>query len=85
MAAEEKWDISIEGRAEVWVRHAGKFVARFKYANANKSAKHFVAFLKEQFTPAEYFARMAENNSPLTILQAKGYVSYNALRAGRVA
>lgn len=85
MTAEEKWDISIEGRGEVWVRHGNQFVARFKYANARKSATHFVAFLKQHFTPAEYFARMVERDSPLAILHAKGYVSYNTLRAGRAA
>lgn len=73
------WDLSkltIEGSSEVYVRYEGKFVARFKYANKKKSAKHFRDFMVANFTPEEYFT-IAQKNAPLTVLQTKGYVSYN--------
>lgn len=56
------------------------FVARFKYANANACLRHFARFLVENFTPAEYFAFLQANKSPLEALEAKGYVPYNIMK-----
>jgi len=40
-----------------------------------------VEFLENNFTPAEYFAERAKGIAPLTILEAKGYVSYNVIQS----
>ncbi len=88
-----QWNIKMEGNSsEVWVYHvdrtpgmieAHNFVARFKYSAPKRSANHFVKFLTTNFTPEEYFAAREEKDSrglqkgPVTVLQAKGYVSYN--------
>jgi hypothetical protein len=50
----------------------GRFVARFKYARGSRAS--FLAFLAKNFTVEEYFARLSSNESPLAILQSKGYV-----------
>ena len=52
-------------------RFEEKFVARFK--RGGKAA--FIKFLKANFTPDEYFARRDKGETPLGILNAKGYVS----------
>ena len=52
-------------------RNEKKFVARFK--RGGKAA--FIKFLKANFTPDEYFARRDMGETPLGILNAKGYVS----------
>jgi hypothetical protein len=52
-------------------RNEKKFVARFK--RGGKAA--FIKFLKANFTPDEYFARRDKGETPLGILNAKGYVS----------
>lgn len=64
-----------------YVTYKGEFVARFSYANAAASARHFVKFLIKNFTVEEYFAARATGTSPLPILEAKGYVCYNVERA----
>ena len=52
-------------------RNEKKFVARFK--RGGKAA--FIKFLIANITPDEYFARLDMGESPLGILNAKGYVS----------
>ena len=52
-------------------RNERKFVARFK--RGGKAS--FIKFLKANFTPDEYFARIFKGETPLGILNAKGYVS----------
>lgn len=50
-----------------------QFVGRFKF-QPYKTATDFKRFLIANFTPAEYFSRLANQESPLPILQSKGYV-----------
>jgi hypothetical protein len=50
-----------------------KFVGRFKYA-AKTSKSSFITFLIKNFTVEEYFSRMEDGESPLAILQSKGYL-----------
>jgi hypothetical protein len=77
----ENWNIIVSDSTEVYVSHGIDFVARFKYANPKRSANHFVKFLEKNFTPAEYFAERAKGVAPRTILEAKGYVSYNVTQS----
>ena len=70
------WNITRDGSREVWVQHNNEFVARFKYANAGKSATHFIKFLTANFTPEEYFA-LKQTKAPVCVLETKGYVCYN--------
>lgn len=49
-----------------------KFIARFKYVRSNKSS--FLTFLTKNFTVEEYFGRIDKGESPLTILQSKGFI-----------
>mgnify|MGYP006282642985 CR=1 FL=1 len=50
-----------------------KFVARFKYAAQRRRKNAFVKFLVANFTPQEYFSRREAGETPLDILQSKGY------------
>ena len=52
-----------------------EFVARFKYV---KFAGAFKYFLIKNFTTDEYFARYKAGESPLTILESKGFVTPQA-------
>lgn len=49
------------------------FIARFKYNKGDKAG--FQAFLIKNFTVEEYLTRYENGESPLPILQSKGYVS----------
>jgi len=49
-----------------------KFVARFKYAKGSKAS--FLTFLTKNFTVEEYFGRLEQGESPLPILQSKGFI-----------
>ena len=49
-----------------------KFVARFKHAKSSKNS--FLTFLTKNFTVEEYFERLDKGESPLTILQSKGFI-----------
>ena len=49
-----------------------KFVARFKYAKGSKAS--FLTFLTNNFTVEEYFGRLEKSESPLEILQSKGFI-----------
>ena len=62
-------------------RFEEKFVARFK--RGGKAS--FIKFLKANFTPDEYFARRDMGEAPLTILNAKGYVSPMMKKAAAAA
>ena len=49
-----------------------KFIARHKHMRRNQ--RGFKSFLKKHFTVEEFFARMEAGESPLAILQSKGYI-----------
>lgn len=49
-----------------------RFVARFKYASSGKGS--FITFLIKNFTVEEYFGRLGAGESPLTVLESKGYL-----------
>lgn len=52
-----------------------EFVARFKYV---KFAGSFKSFLIKNFTTDEYFSRYKAGESPLDILESKGFVTPQA-------
>jgi hypothetical protein len=56
-----------------YLSYEGQFVARFKYKPSNRAG--FVSFLMKNFTVEEFFGRRADDKSPMSILQSKGYVS----------
>lgn len=49
-----------------------RFVARFKYRMGGKASHQ--SFLIKHFTVEEYFQRMEAGESPLKILESKGYI-----------
>lgn len=49
-----------------------RFVARFKYRMGGKASHQ--SFMIKHFTVEEYFQRMDAGESPLAILQSKGYI-----------
>jgi hypothetical protein len=53
-----------------YAMYEGKFVARFKRGGRGS----FLTFLVKNFTVEEYFARLDGGESPLTILESKGYL-----------
>jgi hypothetical protein len=55
-----------------YVFYDGKFVARFKYKAG--AAMNFVAFLVKNFEVEEYFARLEAGETPLAVVESKGYV-----------
>ena len=61
----------------------GRFVARFKYAKGGKAS--FLTFLTKNFTVEEYFARLSAGESPLAILQSKGYVQPHIVKMLKAA
>ena len=50
---------------------SSQFVARFKYGKGTKAS--FLTFLIKNFTQEEYFSGLANGETPLGMLQAKGY------------
>lgn len=62
-----------------------RFVARLKYA-ATSSKGPYMTFLRKNFTVEEYFGRIDAGESPLTILESKGFllshIKKNLKRAG---
>lgn len=48
------------------------FVARFKYQKGAKGS--FIKFLMKNFSVEEYFARIDSGESPLKIVESKGYL-----------
>lgn len=57
----------------MYLEYEGQFIARFKYKPSNVAG--FRSFLIKNFTVEEYFARRAQEEAPLHILESKGYVS----------
>ena len=55
-----------------YLTYKGDFVARFKYVTFQGSFKNF---LIKHFTPEEYFTRYKEGESPLAILESKGFMT----------
>jgi len=49
-----------------------KFVARFKYVKGSRAS--FLTFLTKNFTVEEYFGRLEKGESPLPVVQSKGYI-----------
>ena len=49
------------------------FIARFKYMKRNMGP--FMTFLRKNFTVHEYLERMANDESPLKIVESKGYIA----------
>lgn len=70
MARFNKAEFEFDG---MYLTYNGEFVARFKYVRGN--AGPFRTFLIKHFTQEEYFARHRAGESPLEILQSKGYIS----------
>jgi hypothetical protein len=57
---------------EVGSVQPARFVARFKYNRGNAGA--FITFLIKNFTVEEYFGRYNKGETPLGILESKGYM-----------
>lgn len=55
----------------MYAMYQGKFVARFKHGGRSD----FLAFLVKNFTVEEYFARLEAGETPLNILESKGFVA----------
>jgi len=49
------------------------FIARFKYASTSSKGP-WITFLCKNFTVEEYLGRMAAGETPLEIVQSKGFV-----------
>ena len=60
-----------------------KFVARFKYAKGGKAS--FISFLIKNFSVEEYFSRLDNRETPLRILESKGYVQPHIKRVLKAA
>lgn len=56
----------------MWVYYNDRFVARFKWQKS--AAGSFIKFLRNNFTVEEYFDRLEAGESPLEIVQSKGYL-----------
>lgn len=56
----------------VYVTYQNKFVAKFKYNRSERGS--FLSFLCKNFTVEEYFSRLDAGESPLAILESRGYV-----------
>ncbi len=73
---------------ERYVTYEGKFIGRFKHANATACAKHFVKFLVANFTVEEFFAGLEQKHervnrtlAPAEVLETKGFIDYNTRRS----
>lgn len=51
-----------------------RFVARFSYPSMRRDKGSFIRFLIKNFTVEEYFNRLDAGESPLKILESKGYI-----------
>ena len=60
----------------MYLKHDGRFVARFKYGGVVA----FKKFLRENFTVKEYFDLLDSGLHPLQVLETKGYVSPNVAK-----
>jgi|TARA_B110001454_G_scaffold143130_1_gene132888 hypothetical protein len=61
-----------------YLTYEGKFVARFKYVTYQGAFKNC---LIKNFTPEEYFTRYENGESPLAILESKGFMTPMAKKA----
>jgi len=74
MANFTKENLSIESEYIIYRNGTeSKFVARLKYGQKT-SRGPFVTFLTKNFTVEEYFSRMENGESPLGIMQSKGFI-----------
>ena len=62
--------IKTEFSGSEYINYGGKFVARFK--RGGKAT--FLTFLVKNFTVEEYFGRLEAGETPLKILESKGYL-----------
>lgn len=67
-----------------FVSYDGKFVVRFN-VNQKGAASSFCAFLIAKFTTEEYFDRLDAGESPLVIVEQKGYRIEDQINRKRVA
>lgn len=80
------WNLLIGTGSEVYLHNVDatlphpQFVARFKHGSPKACANHFAKFLVANFTPAEYFSRLAAGAAPGKILEERGYVNYNVAK-----
>lgn len=56
----------------MWVYYNGRFVARFKWQKS--AVGSFIKFLREHFTVEEYFSRLDAGETPIEIVESKGYL-----------
>lgn len=70
--AEGDWKPQYFVTSGSYVYYNARFVARFKYMKSNIA--DFKRFLIKNFTPDEYFARLAAGSTPLDVLETKGYM-----------
>lgn len=70
--AKSDWNSKDFSNSGGWISYQGKFIARFKYMKSGIG--DFKKFLMANFTPVEYFARLDAQETPLGILQTKGYI-----------
>lgn len=66
-----------------YLSYDSKFVARFKYQAGDRAS--FQSFLIKNFTPEEYFTRLENRESPLEILESKGFISSTVKRLLKMA
>lgn len=72
----ERWVMYHKGEKPSYMVRPS-FVARFKYGKAATTAKHFVKFLINNFTVEEYFGRLDAGETPMRILESKGYLDFH--------
>jgi hypothetical protein len=77
------WTLNWMSGREIYLRNGNDFVARFKYLNPGTNCRAFAKFLVKNFTPAEYFAAYRAGIPPMSILEARGFVSPNRRAAER--
>lgn len=70
--AKGDWDKNFFHYSGGYLTYNAKFVARFKYLRNGMG--DFKKFLVTNFTPDEYFALLEKRDTPIGILQTKGYV-----------
>ena len=69
--AKQHWNTEDFNNNGGFLTYENKFVARFKYQKS--AVNDFKKFLIANFSPNEYFV-LLEKESPLTVLESKGYV-----------
>jgi hypothetical protein len=72
-----------------YLTYEGKFIARFKHANAASCSRYFVRFLIANFTVEEYFDLREQPHpiakgvklAPSEVLATKGFIDFNTRKA----